>query len=152
MLRAPLSHDHLSIISALTPDGGLLTHMQEAAFKDPTAVVFLHQLLRLVRGKLIVNWDGAAIHRAQPVKDFLAAGARSACTWRSSRPTHPTSIPTRASGITSSAASGRTAAAVTSTSCVGNSVSPFAACAANPAESSPVSAAPDWFSSLCSSQ
>jgi transposase len=75
VLRAPLSHDHLSVISAVTPDGRLFTHMQEDAFKGPTVVAFLRQLLRQVRGKLLVIWDGASIHRAQPVKDFLAAGA-----------------------------------------------------------------------------
>lgn len=32
---------------------------------------FLRQVLRLVPGKLLVIWDGAPIHRAQPLKDFL---------------------------------------------------------------------------------
>jgi transposase len=75
VLRAPLSHDHLSVISALTPDGRLFTHSQEAAFRGPAVVAFLRQLLRQVRGKLLVVWDGAPIHRCQAVKDFLAAGA-----------------------------------------------------------------------------
>ncbi len=75
VLRAPLSHDHLSVISALTPDGRLFTHVQEAAFRGPAIVAFLRQLLRQVRGKLLVIWDGAPIHRCQLVKEFLAAGA-----------------------------------------------------------------------------
>ena len=49
--------------------------MQEAAFRGPAIVAFLRQLLRQVRGKLLVIWDGAPIHHCQPVKDFLAAGA-----------------------------------------------------------------------------
>jgi transposase len=75
VLRAPLSYDHLSVISALTPDGRLFTHIQDDAFRGPTIVAFLRQVLRQVRGKLLVIWDGAPIHRCRAVKDFLAAGA-----------------------------------------------------------------------------
>jgi transposase len=75
VLRAPLSYDHLSAISGITPDGRLFTHIQDEAFRGPAIVAFLRQLLRQVRGKLLVIWDGAPIHRCQPVKDFLAAGA-----------------------------------------------------------------------------
>jgi transposase len=75
VLRAPLAYDHLSVISAITPDGRLFTHIQQDAFRGPTIVAFLRQLLRQVRGKLLVIWDGASIHRCQAVKDFLAAGA-----------------------------------------------------------------------------
>ena len=39
------------------------------------SVDFLRQLLRRIRSKLLVIGDGAPIHRGQPVKDFLAAGA-----------------------------------------------------------------------------
>jgi transposase len=75
VLRAPLTHDHLSVISGITPGGRLFTHVQDEAFRGPAIVGFLRQLLRQVRGKLLVIWDGAPIHRAQPVKAFLAAGA-----------------------------------------------------------------------------
>jgi transposase len=75
LLRTPLSYGHLSVISAVTADGRLFTHIQEQAFRGPAIVAFLRQLLRQVRGKLLVIWDGASIHRAQPVKDFLAQGA-----------------------------------------------------------------------------
>jgi transposase len=75
VLRAPLSHGHLSVISAITPDGRLFTHLRDDAFRGPAIVAFLRQLLRQVHGKLLVIWDGAPIHRCQAVKDFLAAGA-----------------------------------------------------------------------------
>ena len=75
VLRTPLTYDHLSVISAVTPDGRLFTHIQDQAFRGPAIVAFLRQLLRQVPGKLLVIWDGASIHHAQPVKDFLAAGA-----------------------------------------------------------------------------
>jgi transposase len=38
-------------------------------------VRFLRLLLRKIRGKLLVIWDGAPIHRGQPIKDFLHHGA-----------------------------------------------------------------------------
>jgi transposase len=75
VLRLPLTRDHLSAISGITQGGRLFLRVQERAFKSPDVVEFLRQLLRCLRGKLLVVWDGAPIHRAQPIKDFLASGA-----------------------------------------------------------------------------
>jgi transposase len=75
VLRAPLTHDHLSAISAITPDGRLFTRVQDEAFRGPAVVAFLQQLLRQIRGTLLVVWDGAPIHRAKVVKSFLTNGA-----------------------------------------------------------------------------
>lgn len=75
VLRAPLMHDHLAAISAITPEGRLFAHVQDAPFRGPSVVAFLRQLLRQVRGRLLVIWDGASIHHGQAVKDFLAGGA-----------------------------------------------------------------------------
>jgi transposase len=75
VLRAPLTHDHLSVISAVTPAGRLLTHIQEAAYCGPDIVAFLGQVQRQIPGKLLVLWDGASIHHGQAVKDYLAGGA-----------------------------------------------------------------------------
>jgi transposase len=75
ILRVPLTRDHLSVISAITPDGRLFLAMQDHAYKGPDVVRFLRHLLRHIAGKLLVIWDGAPIHRAQFVKDFRAQGA-----------------------------------------------------------------------------
>jgi transposase len=75
ILHALLTHDHLSAISALTQDGRLLLQIRERAFRGPAVVDFLRHLLRHIPGPLLVVWDGATIHRAQPVTDFLAGGA-----------------------------------------------------------------------------
>jgi transposase len=75
ILHALLTHDHLSAISGLTLDGRLLLQIRERAFRGPEVVAFLRHLLRQIPGPLLVLWDGAPIHRAQPVKDFLAQGA-----------------------------------------------------------------------------
>lgn len=74
-LRVPLSYEHLSVISAITPAGQLLIQMQERAYKGPDVVRFLKHVLRGIPGKVLILWDGAPIHRSRPIKDFLAAGA-----------------------------------------------------------------------------
>jgi transposase len=72
VLHAPLSRDHLAVISGVTASGRLLVQVRERPFRGPTIADFLRHLVRHVPGKLLVIWDGAPIHRAQPVKDFLA--------------------------------------------------------------------------------
>ena len=71
---APLSYDHLSAISAITPEGQLLMLVQDHAYTSVEVVTFVRHLLRHMSGKLLIIWDGASIHRGQPIKDFLAAG------------------------------------------------------------------------------
>jgi len=73
-VRVPLSNDHLSAISAITPDGRLRLLVQDRAIRGPDVVRFLRHLLRHLPGKLLVLWDGAPIHRGRAVKDCLAAG------------------------------------------------------------------------------
>jgi transposase len=69
------SRGHLAAISGITPDGRLFMQTQDHAYRSPDVVRFLRLLLRKIRGKLLVIWDGAPIHRGQPIKDFLAHGA-----------------------------------------------------------------------------
>jgi transposase len=75
ILRAPCSYDHLSAISAITPNGQLLLHVQEDAYHGDDVVRFLRHILRHIGGKLLILWDGASIHRSQAIKEFLSAGA-----------------------------------------------------------------------------
>lgn len=75
ILNHLLSYDHLSVISAITPDGKLYTMVQERSFKGPDVVRFLKHLMRQISGKLLIIWDGATIHRSRVVKAFLADGA-----------------------------------------------------------------------------
>jgi len=74
-VRVPLTHDHLAASSGITPDGRLFMQTQAHAYHSEDVVRFLRLLLRKTRGKLLVIWDGAPIHRGQPVKDFLRRGA-----------------------------------------------------------------------------
>lgn len=71
ILVAPKSYEHLSVISGITVEGQLVTQMQQQAYRGKTIVGFLRHLLSEVKGKLLVLWDGARIHRCTAVKEFL---------------------------------------------------------------------------------
>lgn len=73
-LEVRLTRDHLSAIGAITPEGKIVMQTQDHSYKGPDVVRFLQVLLREIPGKLLVIWDGASIHRSQPVKDFLRKG------------------------------------------------------------------------------
>ncbi len=75
ILRVPLTHDHLAAIGGLTPDGRLFLQTQQQSYHSADVVRFLRVLLRKISGKLLVIWDGAPIHRGQPIKDLLSRGA-----------------------------------------------------------------------------
>lgn len=72
VLEASLSRDHLSAISAITPEGRLLTSVQEEAFDGAAIVRFLRHVLRHIKGRLLVIWDGLPAHRSRKVKALLA--------------------------------------------------------------------------------
>jgi transposase len=73
ILRVPLSRDHLSVISGISPDGELFLMAQERALNSADVARFLRHLLDLIPEPLLVLWDGGPIHRGQQVLDRLAA-------------------------------------------------------------------------------
>jgi transposase len=75
ILQEWYTRDHLSAISAISPEGKLYFHAQDYSMKSADVVVFLEHLLREVPGRLIIIWDGAPIHRSRVIKAFLANGA-----------------------------------------------------------------------------
>jgi hypothetical protein len=74
VLRVPLTRDHVSAMSAITPQGKLFMHVQDTAFDGPAIVRFLRHLLRHISGKLLLIWDGLPAHHGQAVKTFLSQG------------------------------------------------------------------------------
>jgi transposase len=56
-------------------DGRLFLQVRESSYDSAAEVGFLRVLLRKRRGKVVLIWDGAPIHRGQAVKDFLRRGA-----------------------------------------------------------------------------
>ncbi len=100
MLRVKLTHDHLSVISGITLDGRLCMQVQEDAYDAEGVVGFLRVLLRKIRGKVLVIWDGSPIHKGQPIKDSSRAERPSGCIWSGCPATRRTSTRMKASGTT----------------------------------------------------
>jgi transposase len=75
ILREWWTRDHLSAISAISPEGKLYFHSSQAhPINSDDVVGFLEHLLREVPGRMVLIWDGAPIHRSQVIRDFLANG------------------------------------------------------------------------------
>jgi transposase len=73
VLPEMVGHEHLSVISAVTPQGELRTRFYEKAITGAEVVRFLQHLShRLPGGRFWIFWDGAPIHRGEGVKQFLA--------------------------------------------------------------------------------
>jgi transposase len=75
ILREWCTRDHLSAISAISPEGKLYFRSQDRALDSLDVVAFLEHLLREVPGRMVLIWDGAPIHRSHVIKEFLANGA-----------------------------------------------------------------------------
>jgi transposase len=71
VLRVPLTHDHLSVMGAITLEGRINTLIRDRALNAKDTVGFLQHLLHHVGGKLLVIWDGSPIHRGKAVSAFL---------------------------------------------------------------------------------
>jgi transposase len=76
ILEEWLTREHLSAISAISPEGKLYFHCQDWAINSADVVAFLEHLLREVAGHLVIIWDGAPIHRSHLITEFLAHGAK----------------------------------------------------------------------------
>ena len=75
VLKEFLSHDHLSVIGAVTPKGRLFLKTYQHSVTSREVVAFLGQLQRLIPGLLLVIWDGSPTHRSKVIKAYLSAGA-----------------------------------------------------------------------------
>ena len=75
LLRNKLTRDHLSVISAISPEGELFLQMQEDAFDSEGILGFLDALQEQIAGNIVIVWEGATIHRSIKLKEYLANGA-----------------------------------------------------------------------------
>jgi transposase len=66
------SRDHISAISAVSPEGRLYLMTKLESLKGPDVIVFLQHLIEVIPGKLLIIWDRGAIHRAKAVTELLA--------------------------------------------------------------------------------
>jgi transposase len=67
--------DHLAAIRGITRDGRRCLQVREGSYDSGAVVGFLRVLLRKVRGRILLIWDGAPSHRGQTVRGFLRSGA-----------------------------------------------------------------------------
>jgi transposase len=75
ILREWWTRDHLSAISAISPEGKLYFHCQDRPLNSGDVVAFLEHLLREVSTRMVIVWDGSPIHRSHLIQECLAGGA-----------------------------------------------------------------------------
>lgn len=71
MLRETFKWEKRSVIAGVTLRQ-FYFRIYEGSINGERAASFLQALQRHIGGKLLVLWDGAAIHRSKPVKTLLA--------------------------------------------------------------------------------
>ena len=74
VLRETFNWDKLSVIAGLTL-WQFYFRIYEGSINGERAAEFLQALLRHLPGKLLIIWDGAAIHRSRLVKAVLTQSA-----------------------------------------------------------------------------
>lgn len=67
------THDHLSVMAAVTWRAKLFTWVREEPFTGIHCIRFLKRLLRLIPRKLLVIWDRSPIHRRRALQSFVEA-------------------------------------------------------------------------------
>lgn len=67
------THDHLSVMGAVTREAKLYSMVREQSFTGLHVEEFLRHLIRYLGPRLLVIWDGSPIHRRANVKEFLAS-------------------------------------------------------------------------------
>jgi len=67
------THDHLSVMGAVTPTGRIYTLVRQRPLTGLDTVAFLEHVGREVGGPVQVVWDRSPIHRRAEVGEFLAA-------------------------------------------------------------------------------
>jgi len=71
--RHPFTWHKLSVISAVTSKGQMFFRIhQKKSVKDVDIVNFLRQILKQIKGRIILYLDGLPQHRSKKVKKFLS--------------------------------------------------------------------------------
>ena len=71
ILRPFLTRDHLSAISAVTPNANLYAHFRTWALDNGDVALFLQHLLEQIGSPLWLIWDGSPIHHGEPLDAFF---------------------------------------------------------------------------------
>ncbi|MBD3315033.1 MAG: IS630 family transposase [Chitinivibrionales bacterium] len=74
-LRVHLTRDHLAAITGISSEGHLYSLIRKGPISKLDTIIFLRHLLRCIKRKLLIIWDGSPIHLTFDVKWFLANDA-----------------------------------------------------------------------------
>ena len=66
------THDHLSVMGGVTPQGKVYSLVRPKSLNGRHSIEFLVHLGRLAGDRLLEIWDGSPIHRRAEVKEFVA--------------------------------------------------------------------------------
>lgn len=66
------THDHLSVMGAVTPEGKIYTMVRQESLNGLHSIEFLLHLGRVAGDRLLLIWDNSPIHRRAEVMEFLA--------------------------------------------------------------------------------
>ena len=72
LLQESFNWKSLSIVGGITLQR-FYFQMHKGSIKGPQVVEFIQHLQRHLKARLLIIWDGAAIHRSKLVSDFLVA-------------------------------------------------------------------------------
>jgi hypothetical protein len=89
VLTVPLTRDHLSAISAITPDGRLFLMVQEDPIRSPDVVRFLRHLVSHLPAPLLVIWDHSRPTARSRSATSSPPPAPRASAWSGRPPTRP---------------------------------------------------------------
>lgn len=109
ILRVPLTHDHLSVIGAISTDGRLFMQMQRKAYKGSDVIGFLRLRFAQDSGKVAhhLGWSHhSSLPSAQSVPGTRGCQTHSSGTVAWLCP-HPSSILRKVSGTSSSGVNSR---------------------------------------------
>lgn len=73
ILKEWQTHDHLSVMGAMTREAHFYSLVREESFTGLQVEESLRHLIRHLGPRLLVIWDGSPIHRRANVKEFLAS-------------------------------------------------------------------------------
>jgi len=71
ILRDACKYTHLSIASGISEDGDIIYQVRQNSFNGPAMLLFLKEIIKRVKKKVLIIWDGAKIHMCEVVKKFL---------------------------------------------------------------------------------
>lgn len=71
ILKDACKHTHLSIASGICEDGRIIYQVRQNSFNGPAMVLFLKEVVKQIKQKILIIWDGAKIHSCEAVKNFL---------------------------------------------------------------------------------